>query len=111
MQISARFVNNCHYSVKQWHTLPPIKVYWRKDVEAKSIQVWGSLEEMELEKQKLQLLESSDDKELVSLFKRVFHKRNLNLSSPRNKKNDLALKLKKNFRLISILIFEKLKES
>ena len=21
MQISARFVNNCHYSVKQWHTL------------------------------------------------------------------------------------------
>jgi len=54
---------------------PPIKVYWRKDVEAKSIQVWGSLEEMELEKQKLQLLESSDDKELVSLFKRVFHKR------------------------------------
>ena len=54
---------------------PPIKVYWRKDVEAKSIQVWGSLEEMELEKQKIQLLESSDDKELVSLFKRVFHKK------------------------------------
>ena len=21
MQISARFVNNCHYSVKHWHTL------------------------------------------------------------------------------------------
>ena len=25
MQISARFVNNWHYSVKQWHTLNEIK--------------------------------------------------------------------------------------
>ena len=27
MQISARFVNNCHYSVKQWHTLMATKAY------------------------------------------------------------------------------------
>jgi len=26
MQISAKFVNNCHYSVKQWHTLVFVKV-------------------------------------------------------------------------------------
>ena len=54
----------------------PIKVYWRKDVEAKSIQVWGSLEAMELEKEKLELLDSEENKELVSLFKRIFHKKN-----------------------------------
>merc|ERR1719412_2030357 len=56
---------------------PPIKVYWRKDVEAKSILVWGSIEAMELEKQKLELLtEYEENKELVSFFKRLFHKRN-----------------------------------
>lgn len=31
---------------------PPITVYWRKDVEAKAIQVWGSLDTIEKEKSK-----------------------------------------------------------
>lgn len=31
---------------------PPITVYWRKDVEAKAIQLWGSLELLEKEKAK-----------------------------------------------------------
>ena len=31
---------------------PPINVYWRKDIEAKSIAVWGSPEALELEKER-----------------------------------------------------------
>ncbi|XP_037785527.1 zinc transporter 9-like isoform X4 [Penaeus monodon] len=31
---------------------PPITVYWRKDVEEKAIQVWGSIESLEKEKMK-----------------------------------------------------------
>ena len=31
---------------------PPIQVYWRKDIEARSIEVWGSPEAVALEKEK-----------------------------------------------------------
>ena len=31
---------------------PPINVYWRKDIEAKSLEVWGSPEAIALEKDK-----------------------------------------------------------
>lgn len=48
----------------------PVRVYWRKDVEAKSIQVWGSLEAMEVERERLKLL-VEDDKELVGFFRKI----------------------------------------
>ena len=48
----------------------PVKVYWRKDVEAKSREIWGTLEAMEAEKARRRILEE-DDKEMVSLFKRL----------------------------------------
>ena len=35
MQRSARFVNNCHYSVKQWHTLTmTISIHLEADLES-----------------------------------------------------------------------------
>jgi len=37
---------------------PPLKVYWRKDVEARAVNKWGSLENIELEKE---VKESSTD--------------------------------------------------
>lgn len=57
---------------------PSVKVYWRKDIEAKSIQIWGSLEAMEGEKEKL--LERTwqaegEGVELGSFFKRIVHKK------------------------------------
>ena len=60
-----------------------VKVYWRKDVEAKSLQVWGSAENMETEKEKSKLLEE-DEKELVSFFKRLVKRK----SDKRNEKKE-----------------------
>ena len=40
---------------------PPLHVYWRKDVEAKSIQVWGSLEALEKERERRS---SSEDRQV-----------------------------------------------
>ena len=55
---------------------PPIKVYWRKDVEAKSIQIWGSLEAIELEKDKrLQLLQEQEEIKTGNVFKRIIHRK------------------------------------
>lgn len=51
-------------------TEPPLKVYWRKDVEAKSAQVWGSPDALEKELEKRQAL-AEEQKELVSFYKRL----------------------------------------
>jgi zinc transporter 9 len=50
---------------------PPIKVYWRKDVEARSIQVWGSSEALEAEHERLEAAAKADEKELVSFYRRL----------------------------------------
>ena len=50
----------------------PVKVYWRKDVEAKSLLVWGNLQTMEMERERQKLLQdSNEEKELVSFFKKL----------------------------------------
>ena len=55
---------------------PSVKVYWRKDIEAKSIQIWGSLEAMESEKEKLlERTQAEGDIELGTFFKRIVHKK------------------------------------
>lgn len=55
---------------------PSVKVYWRKDIEAKSIQIWGSLEAMEGEKEKLlERTQAEGEVELGSFFKRIVHKK------------------------------------
>ena len=52
---------------------PPVRVYWRKDVEAKSIQIWGTIEAMEQEKEKRRII--SEDQEVVeNVFKRILVK-------------------------------------
>ena len=55
---------------------PPIKVYWRKDVEAKSIQIWGNLEAIELEKDKrLKILQEQEEILTGNVFKRIIHRK------------------------------------
>ena len=51
----------------------PINVYWRKDVEARSCGVWGSLEEMEKEKERREK-QALDQQEFVAFYKRYFTK-------------------------------------
>lgn len=34
---------------------PPITVYWRKDVEAKALEIWGSLENLQRERLKREI--------------------------------------------------------
>ena len=48
---------------------PQIKVYWRKDVEAKSRDVWGSHEALEREHERREAKEQKE--ELVSFYKRL----------------------------------------
>lgn len=47
---------------------PPIKVYWRKDIEAKARAVWGSLESLEREKDRRKTLE---EKKISSVISRI----------------------------------------
>ena len=54
---------------------PSVKVYWRKDIEAKSIQIWGSLEAMEHEKEKVLERNPEGDIEIGSFFKRIVNKK------------------------------------
>ena len=58
-------------SAKDGYIDLPIHVYWRKDVEARSLEVWGSKEALknELEKRAQQKL---NQKEFVSFYKRYF---------------------------------------
>ncbi len=53
---------------------PPIKVYWRRDVEAKAVQVWGSHEELQKERE---LRESQEEakEQFQSLVKRILASR------------------------------------
>ena len=51
----------------------PLNVYWRKDVEAKSLAVWGSMDALEKEKEKREK-QSLDQKEFVAFYKRYFTK-------------------------------------
>ena len=51
----------------------PLNVYWRKDVEARSCGVWGSLEAMEKEKERREK-QALDQQEFVAFYKRHFTK-------------------------------------
>ena len=69
---------------------PPIKVYWRKDVEAKSIQIWGNLEAIELEKDKrLKILQEQEEILTGNVFKRIIHRK-------RDRKKSLGIPYFKN---------------
>lgn len=48
---------------------PPLSVYWRKDVEAKAREVWGSLEAMEIAREKRELQDMQRE-QFNSLIKR-----------------------------------------
>ena len=49
----------------------PLNVYWRKDVEHRSLTVWGSMEAMEKEKESREK-QALSQKEFVSFYKRYF---------------------------------------
>ena len=49
----------------------PLNVYWRKDVEARSLAVWGSMEAMEKEKENREK-QALSQKEFVAFYKRYF---------------------------------------
>lgn len=49
----------------------PLKVYWRKDVETKSINIWGSLEAIEKEKNRREK-QNLQHSEFVEFYKRYF---------------------------------------
>lgn len=51
----------------------PLNVYWRKDVEAKSVVIWGSLDAMEKEKEKRDT-QALDQQEFKAIYKRYFTK-------------------------------------
>ena len=65
---------------------PPIHVYWRKDVQALSLQIWGSTEKLEAEKEKRheQASRSNDKQAFPSLIKRLLSDR-----KSKKKKNKL----------------------
>ena len=54
----------------------PLNVYWRKDIEAKSLLVWGSREALEAERERRRLLaQASEASSADGLLKRYFRKR------------------------------------
>ena len=54
---------------------PPVKVYWRTDIESKSKEVWGSLEVMQQEKERLKLSAAEDEKDLGNILEKIFVKK------------------------------------
>ncbi len=44
--------------------MPKLHVYWRKDIEAKAIEAWGSLENLQKEKEKRLLQEAQKVQDL-----------------------------------------------
>lgn len=59
-----------------------INVYWRKDVEARSVQIWGTLENLEKEKQKRETFQTDQREQFQSIFRKML--------TGRNKKNKLS---------------------
>ena len=54
---------------------PPITVYWRKDVERKSLEVWGNFEALESEKEKRsELIEFSNGEDVDTFVKKILRK-------------------------------------
>ena len=47
---------------------PPHRVYWRKDIEARAILKWGSLEKVDLEKE---VRESTADEAKFPIYKKI----------------------------------------
>ncbi len=48
-----------------------LSVYWRKDVEAKSVQIWGSLDAMEAEKSRRDALQEANREQLQSIVQKI----------------------------------------
>ena len=54
---------------------PPLNVYWRKDVEAKSLEVWGSWEAVEEEKKRREKVKDSSKREGFSSYVKSYMKK------------------------------------
>ena len=53
----------------------PLNVYWRKDIEAKSLEVWGSTEALEAERERRKATAQADEDSADSMLARYFRRR------------------------------------
>ena len=66
----SRFLNNNVFQVRRSanENEPPHRVYWRKDIEARAVLKWGSLEKVDLEKE---VRESTADEAKFPIYKKI----------------------------------------